>query len=561
MHSPNSPKKDDQLEILQLLLDFDMISHLDISDLIEHSLAFIVDRVGVESLSISRYEAKTDTIRFLGAHDQIVELRAGTLLARGETRLFDVVDRQAAIYRSEIGVDEVTSPLAEKLMELGFQSDFLVPLLAEGRCIGTLNVASREPDGISEQTRSLLVLIAPRLAQALHNAWLHHSLARRKAQLAEAQAIGQVGSFFWDVEANLIRSSREAQRIHGWPSDAPIRFEELLELVHPDDRAEIRNALETARDGDVIKEHEYRVVGDGTQRRIHVRIKSHHENGRLVYLSGTVQDVTERRAAELELRLTRDAAEEASRIKSQFLSSMSHEIRTPMNAIIGFADLVLDTRLDDEQREFLDSARAAANQLMGIFDQLLEFSEISSGGVELENRPFSLHDLVEDLIRRTASVAAERGLTLTSHVGEEVLGLVVGDPDRLRQVLLNLLDNAIKFTEEGEVVLTVESSGEGEKDANLHFMVSDTGIGVPESQQAEIFESFTQGETGLKRRFGGSGLGLTLSCQLVALMGGKIRLVSPSNPNPDIGGPGSIFHFALCFGEPRKRDASAGLPS
>jgi two-component system, sensor histidine kinase and response regulator len=313
------------------------------------------------------------------------------------------------------------------------------------------------------------------------------------------------------------------------------------ELTYPADREPDKQIFLgiLAAGKDLAYMHKHYVRRDGREVLVRLSLTVLRDAfGTAQCILGMATDVTERTLTEAELRAAKKSAEAASESKSTFLATMSHEIRTPMNGILGMTELVLDTDLTAEQREHLGLVRQSAESLLSIINDILDFSKIEAGKLDLESIPFDLHEILSETMKPLSFRAQQKGLALNYEIQPNVPKALLGDPGRIRQVLINLVGNSIKFTEAGKILITVEDQSSDRVTTRLHISVKDTGVGIPQEKQATIFEAFSQADGSMARKYGGTGLGLTICVRLVELMGGRIWL--DSQP-----GHGSTFHFTI----------------
>ncbi len=349
-----------------------------------------------------------------------------------------------------------------------------------------------------------------------------------------------------DMSGRITSVNKTAEEELGY-SGSELLGTHVLEIVRPVDRDRVKEAFREGRCGqETGGSYEIGVrTRNGREIWLEVRTSVLYQGGEPVGTLGIARDVTERhRMAEhlqgqnLELANELRLSQEAAGLKSRFLANVSHEIRTPMNGIIGMNNLLLDTHLSDEQREYAEIVDLSAQGLLGIIDDLLDFSKIESGKLALERREFSVRRIVDDVGRMLRYQAVAKGLAFYFGVAPDMPELLIGDPARLRQVLLNLVGNAMKFTEEGKITLEARLMEHSGEECSISFFVSDTGVGIQPDDQARIFDSFVQADVSSTRRHGGSGLGLTISKELVGMMGGDIQVESEV-------GKGSTFSFTL----------------
>ena len=345
-----------------------------------------------------------------------------------------------------------------------------------------------------------------------------------------------------DLDGKILSWNEGAQKLFGYTAEETIG-QHITLLFVAERQADYLDTLHRIRKQEWIERFEsVRVGKNGIPIDVSVILSPIKDNlGKLLGVSAIYRDITASKRADAELVKAKEAAEAASRAKSTFLATMSHEIRTPMNGILGMTELVLDSDLTSDQRDSLELVRLSAESLLAVINDILDFSKIEAGKMEFESIPFDLRESLGETMKTLGFRAHQKGLELVYDVRPDVPAAVLGDPGRLRQVLVNLVGNAIKFTEQGEILVSVELESETPEAVCLHFSVSDTGVGVPEEKQAKIFEAFSQADGSMTRKYGGTGLGLTICGRLVEIMGGKIWVESQP-------GLGSTFHFTAQLG-------------
>ncbi|MBN1140102.1 MAG: GAF domain-containing protein [Anaerolineae bacterium] len=436
------------------------------------------------------------------------------------------------------------------------QSELAVPLMTKEKVIGVLHAQSDRLNAFDESDLAVLQSLARQAAIAIENARLFEAVQesqRRTTDIIEflPDAIlvidrdGRVIAWNQAIEEMTGMNAAEMLGKGDYEYALPFYGERrpiLIDLVTLPQQELEQNYAHIRREGAILIGETYvPQLKAGGAYLLGTASALNDSRGAVVGAIEVIRDFTERKHMEEALQQAKEAAEAATQAKSAFLATMSHEIRTPMNAVIGMTGLLLDTPLSAEQREFAETIRTSGDALLTIINDILDFSKIEAGHMELERQPLDLRACVESAVDLLAGKAAEKGLDLSCAIEPDVPEAIVGDVTRLRQVLVNLLGNAVKFTEQGEVAVTVERRGEAASSPQeLHFAVRDTGIGIPAERQGRLFRSFSQVDASTTRRFGGTGLGLAISKRLTELMGGQMWVESEGVP-----GKGSTFHFTV----------------
>ena len=468
------------------------------------------------------------------------------------------INHLKAIIVNDVNTEKFTAEILENILKpQGIQSILMIPLTKDDELFGVIclsHVGSRRIWTQDEQVFVTSISSIVSLAfEHEERRTIEAALIEKTRILLEAQNVARIGNYVINLATGEWKSSSVFDQIFGIERTYMKDVRNWIKLIAPEHSLHVFNVFK-----EVVKEktlhtksrfdESFKIIrqNDGEERWVKVLGEfQYDEEGNPTHMLGTMQDITESKKNKDELIKAKDLAEELLNIKGDFLSNMSHEIRTPLNAILGFTRLLKDTELDEDQKEMMEAINFSGKNLLVIVNDILDFSKIEANKMTFEGVSFSMSDAVKNALHLLILKAEEKNIDLVYSVDSEISDLLIGDPTRLNQILINLIGNAIKFTEEGYVELSVNLIKDESTFSEIEFVITDTGIGIAQEKLDSIFESFNQASNDTTRKFGGSGLGLTITKKLIELQGGNIQVESSL-------GKGSKFSFTLIFEKVQK---------
>jgi PAS domain S-box-containing protein len=450
----------------------------------------------------------------------------------------------------------------ESTLEAGINSGFAVPILVENKVFAILEFFSPKISDLDQDTINTMLFIAIKIAAVIERKLIDREIKRvRKSDLFNFQKRtrdlkereerfalclegAKEGAWDWDILSNKVIFSDQWKKMLGYePDEIEFNHDKLESMLHPKDRQRTVDALDESIQNHKDFDQEYRMKNKAGKW-LWFRAKAMlivNDKGIPCRMIGATLNIDDQKLAQKALERSKKKAEDFSNAKTNFLANMSHEIRTPMNGIVGMSNLLLHTDLNETQKDYVDLVVKSSANLLQIINNILDISKIEAGKIELENTDFNLQSTTKEVINLMSNFATEKGINLNLHYPLGLPFFVVGDQGRVRQILFNLINNAVKFTEDADIDVIFQM--EKKKNGQEYFKISvkDQGIGIPKGKLKTIFHKFDQADIGTTRKFGGTGLGLTICRELAGIMGGSIKVES-------VEGEGSAFHVLIKFG-------------